>query len=532
MSKKKPQVILREAVEALERLELAEGSLNKEAILQAHHDNPALRSIIKSAIGTDRYFVRPSMNIACTSNIGPLQSWREFKELLRKLKHRELTGNAAKTEVHRFLARCEPRMMKWYCRVLNHDLRIGVGKLTIDKVWSDEFLLADSAKNVNWKFHGCALAKKYEDVYRKTKKGWIKPKFPQALEIKFDGERALIIAFPREQDIYVFTRSGRRREKIEAVEDFKKEVLDLCVALNEDNNPNRPLFLDGEFLARKWNDTSSIVRKTKNFDEQEFLNEVKVYLWDWAPLDQYLEGQFSMHWTRRKSSLLYAAGAERPTENFLSFGKNTVVVGHKLVYDEGQLSAEYARLQDLGYEGGVLKDPNAPHVFKRSKYLVKLKPEDAVTGRIVGVEPGEDANAAVPESTKRKVKNAMKEAGKVKKDDIFLYCKTEDPESLIRRVKTIISGDNEYRIFQPKAGIVGFRYGQRLGYLVVELDDGNLVHVGGGFKTKAGRDERSMLWKKRDEIVGMRVDFKQQAGSTADAVARYPVFVRLREDLS
>lgn len=532
MSKKQPHIILREAVDALERLELAEGSLNKETILQKHYDNPALRSIIKAAIGTDRYFVRPAMNIACSSRIGPLQSWREFKELLHKLKHRELTGNAAKTEVHRFLSRCEPQMMKWYCRVLNHDLRIGVGKLTIDKVWSDEFLLADSAKNVNWKFHGCALAKKYEDVYKETKKGVKKPDFPQALEVKFDGERALIIAFPREQEIYVFTRSGRRREKIEQVEEFKKEVLDLCVALNEDNNPNRPLFLDGEFLARKWNDTSSIVRKTKNFDAEEFLREVKVYLWDWAPLDQYLEGQFNMRWTRRKASLLYVTGVDRPTDDFLPFSDHVVIVGHQLVYNEDQLNAEYAKLQDLGYEGGVLKDPNAPHVFKRTKHLVKLKPEDAVTGRIIGVESGEDANAAVTEPTRRKIAHAMKEAGKIKEDEVFLYCKTEDPESLIGRIKHIISGDNEYRIFQPGQNVVGFRHGQRLGYLVVELDNGSIVHVGGGFKTKAGRDERSRLWMNRDEIVGMRVDFKQQAGSTADAVSRYPVFVRLREDLS
>jgi hypothetical protein len=376
------------------------------------------------------------------------------------------------------------------------------------------------------------LAKKYEDVYRETKKGVVKPKFPQALEVKFDGERALILAFPREQEIYVFTRSGRRREKIEQVVEFRKEVLSFCAALNEDTNPNRPLFLDGEFLAQKWNDSSSIVRKSKNFDENEFLREVKVYLWDWSPLDQYLEGQFNVRWTRRKASLLYAAGADRPTDDFLSFSSHIVVVGHTLVYSEKQLMSEYSKLQDLGYEGGVLKDPDAPHLFKRTKYLVKLKPEDEVTGRITGVEPGEDANAGVPEAVRRKVERAMKEAGKIKSNEVFLYCKTDSPEPLIEKIKLIISGDNEYRIFRPKEDVVGFRYGQRLGYLVVELDDGAKVHVGGGFKTKAGRDERAKFWMKRDELVGMRVDFKQQAGGTADAVARYPNFVRLREDLS
>ena len=524
--------LLKSAVEALDRLEVAEGRLAKEAVLETNRDNPALQAIIKMAVGPDRYFVRPSVNIIATSALSPSDSWRQFRVLTEQLRNRELTGNEAKKQVNRFLAQCRPVLLKWFCRVLNHDLRCGVDVSTVEKIWGNKFLLSDSAVGAKWHFNGCALAKKYEDVYRATKRGTRTPRFPQAVESKFDGERALLICFPRDNELIVLTRSGHRRNTIEQVPAYVQQVMDFCRALNNGTSPDRPLFLDGEFLARNWNQTSSIVRKTKAFDAEVFLKEVRTILWDWAPLDRYVAGRFDMKWLQRKSHLLYAAGQTRPTKRLVRFTTNVWVVGHSMVYDEQQMQEEYNRRLDAGHEGAMLKNPDAPHVFKRSADLVKLKPEDEITGRIIEALPGEDQHAAVTKRIAGLVNELMCQYGDVEERVPYLHCRTDNPKELIAKIKELIEGDNENRISVHLVGHVSFRSGVRLGKFVVELDDGRTVQVGGGFSFKAGQDQRTDFWRKRDELIGMRVDFKQQQGDTADAVSRFPRFVRLREDLS
>ena len=528
MKKSKAKQVLVEAIQVLDWLEVAEGRLAKENLLDTYAGNKALRAIIKMAIGADTYFVKPSVNVVCASLLDPIDSWQAFQRLAAELKNREVTGNAAKTKVQRFLASCRPQMLKWFCRILNRDLRIGVSKLTVQKVWGDTFLLGDSAVNVKWQYKGCALARPYADVYAKKV-----PKFPLALEVKYDGERANLICFPRDNEIYVLTRRAKRRERIEQVEPFRDQVLAFCRTLN--GGSQRPLFLDGEFLARRWNDTSSIVRRTVNFNEEKFLSNVRAILWDWSPLDQYLAGRFDMPWLRRKSVLLHAAGKIRPGEHLVQVSQNICVAGHVAVYDAAQLQDEYAKRLDAGHEGVLLKDMNAPHVFKRTKALVKLKPVDACSGRIIGVQPGEDQNSAVTAGRRGKINKLMQEFGEVEVTETYLHCtvsQRSQREALTAEIKQLVSGDVERRISKHLDGIVSYRHGQRLGYLNIELDDGIQIHVGGGYKTKAGNDQRTLYWEKRDELLGMIIDFKQDLRPTADTTASFPRFVGLREDLS
>lgn len=525
------QPVFRPAVEALELLEVAEGPLARERILVKHQDNPALQAIIKMTLGPDRYFVRPSPNIVSSSQLSPMESWRAFCALLDQLKNRKLTGNAAKREVRVFLASCRPLLTKWYCRVLNRDLRCGVGIETVTKVFGADFLLADSAVGENWKYSGCALAKDYAKVYKMTAKGERKPTFPLAVESKYDGERANLICFPRERQVFVLTRTGKRRQPIEQVDVYRDQVLDFCGGLNEGVNPYRPLFLDGEFLARKWNDTSSIVRKTKNFDPEMFLREVRTILWDWAPLDDYMKGCFDLQWLRRKAELLRVTGATRPGIQLRRFTRNVWVAGHAMVYDQEQLLQEYQLRLDNEYEGVVLKHPKAPHLFKRTDNLIKLKPEEEKTGRIVDVLIGEDQHAAVPSYVKTKVKRRMESAGPTKETEQYLHCQVDDPPALVKELKALIKGDTEYRLSNHREGVVTFRHGARMGKLVIELPNGDKTNVGTGFAHKAGQDSRAWFWRFRDTVVGLKIDFKQQKGDTADAVSRFPRFVRLREDI-
>lgn len=513
------QTIFPEAIGVLERLEVTEGRIDKEELLRQYRGNKALQTIIKMALGTDRYFVRPGMNIVCLSTLKPLASWHEFVKLTRRLKNREITGTEAKLAVERFLASCRPILMKWYCRILNHDLRIGVDRLTVQKIWDDRFLLSNSVNTVRWRFCNVARAKTYDPNADKPK-----VQYPAAVEPKLDGERAPIICFPRDNEVIVLTRSGRRRKPIEGVAQFTQQVVDFCKQLNEGDD-DRPVFLDGEFLARNFNRTG-LVRRTTNFDADKFLAEVRLYLWDWMPLDRYLAGSFDLKWTRRKAMLLRAAGAKGPTEKPVVFSPNIVVLGHKMVYDQAQLLAEYERLVDK-FEGVIVKVPYAPHTLTRSAMMLKLKPETEVSGRIVGYYAGEKQHAAIDRTTKRVIIRLMRRAGETKVTKQYIFSLTKKPADLVAKLKEAIRGDNEHRIFFPKDGIVGFRHGKRLGGFIVELDDGKRIWVGGGYSN----DERERFWRHRKQYLGMYVDVLVQDTETAEASGRFNRFKRLREDL-
>lgn len=80
--------------------------------------------------------------------------------------------------------------------------------------------------------------------------------------------------------------------------------------------------------------------------------------------------------------------------------------------------------------------------------------------------------------------------------------------------------------------VVGFEEGTgrnvgRLGAMVVVLENGKKVNVGNGYTDV----ERENFWQKRSELMGKVIEFKQQkATGTIDAVARFPVFMKVRVD--
>jgi len=424
---------------------------------------------------------------------------------------------------------------------LRHDLHIGVGKELVESVWGSGFLTVANMHG-DWKFKGCALARKWHQVWPKQKalaeehkeakgtKTKVVVKFPLGLESKFDGERALLFVIPADQLVLVYTRSGRRRKAIEACHPWCEQVLAFAAAMNECvDNCDRPLFLDGEFLADRWNDTSSIVRKTKNFNPADFLERVQLILFDWAPLQRYQQGLFTMPWQQRKAALQRAAGAERPSAKTTVFSHNIVVTGHTIVYDEQQAHAAYTKRLDAGFEGVMLKVLDAPHVFKRSMYVLKNKPEHETSGRIVGFEPGTGANGKLPKATFDKVAEVMRRFGPVKANADFLYCKTaeEQQPQLAATLREELGGDRDQRIGAVSATVLSYRHGARLGNFAVEMDDGTRIGVGSGLS----HAQRAEYWLKRRELLGMTVDFKVQTEKVEVAVARFNSFVRLREDL-
>lgn len=515
---------LQTALDVLNRLEHLQGRTVKEALLEQHRDNPAVQTIIRLALGSNRYFVSPPHDVVSTAGLSLADSWKAFRVLTKRLRTREITGSAALQEVRRFLAESPADAAKWYIRILNHDLRIGVGVDTVKAIWGPDFLLGQEAKTASWKFNGCALAKPWEDVWPKGD-----AKYPLGVERKLDGERALIFAWPATSEVIVATRNAKRRNQIEELPEFRQQVLDFAAALDQDG-AKTPMFIDGEFMAAGWNQTSSLVRKTKNFDPVGFLQHIRLMLFDWAPLASYLAGEFSVPWIKRKSMLILAAGGNHVKSTPTKFSPNIYVLGHTVVYSEEQLQTEYNACLDAGFEGIVAKVMDAPELFRRTSNNIKLKPSDTMTVTITGGVAGQGKHAAADPKFVRAVRKVLDQYGVAQDDGSYLRWDVTDVETAASALRAVVADDTDRRI-ELLDDMIELRYGARLGYFTALTSTGEEIHVGGGIAHKAGHDQRMKFYQQLPEMIGKKIDIKVQKDQQQVGVGRFNRFERVREDI-
>lgn len=133
----------------------------------------------------------------------------------------------------------------------------------------------------------------------------------------------------------------------------------------------------------------------------------------------------------------------------------------KIATDFGLICKLADKVISEGKEGLIIKHPSSFYEFKRSSYWMKFKDSNDIDLQIIGTEMGER----------------------------------------------------------------GTKYENKLGAVVLKLNNGNEVRCGTGFSDK----ERLELWNKRDELIGTYAEIKYME-NTNDGNLRHPVFVRLRPD--
>ena len=517
---------LREAIDVLEQLEQLQGRTVKEKLIKQHKDNLELQAIVKMALGQDRYFVTPPQDCVGSGRLSLDEAWQKFLALAQRLCVRDITGNAAYNAVESLLTACPADAAKWFTRILNHDLRVGIGTDVSKSIWGPYFLLGDKAVTENWKFNGCALAKTWEDVYPKGE-----AKFPLGVERKLDGERALLFIWPTTGELIVTTRNAKRRDAIESVPEFKRQLVEFARSLNGSCGADldRPVLLDGEFMAQNWNQTSSLIRRTKNFNAKEFLDNICARLFDWSPVKDYLAGVFSMPWVERKARLILAAHGVTQWAPIV-FSPNIQVLGHVIVNNQEELQAAYETCLDAGDEGIVAKVMDAPELFKRTANNIKLKPSDTITVTITGVVAGQGKHAAAPTQFVEVVSKMLDQYGKAQDDGAYLRWTLENAESVAQHLRKVASDDADRRI-EVIGNTIELRYGPRLGYFIALTAEGDEIHVGGGYKHKAGEDQRMEFYLRRAEMPGVKIDVKVQQDKKQVGVGRFNRFDRERDDI-
>lgn len=178
----------------------------------------------------------------------------------------------------------------------------------------------------------------------------------------------------------LFTRKG---EKYLSVPHIEKALEKLFVAY-----PN--FVLDGELynynLRTKLNELSSLVRKTKNITDEDLKKSasiVEYHLYDFYQDDAISGLDESVPYSKRLQYLNTI-----PTNEYID-GDCIKVVETVEVKNKEHFESLYKALIEDGEEGAIIRFKSSPYEHKRSKLLLKVKPEDDDEGILLEVHKGE-----------------------------------------------------------------------------------------------------------------------------------------------
>ena len=349
-------------VDTLELLEAASGRLAKEATLNANVDNELLQLVFRAA--QDPYVTygvaklklpKPVVTgVSTTERDVMLEQFITF--LYDSLSTREVTGNDAKRQLTDLFAKMDSVTQKWCMRILLKNLRCGVQVSTVNKTWPGmikpfECALCESLKTEPTEGGNFVIVQTIN--------------YPVYVEPKLDGLR--LITIKAAGIVTMYTRNGTELTTLPTVAEAIRKA------------PCDNIVFDGEIMGQDWNESASIVmaHKTHKDDASMFYN-----VFDTMPLDE---------WKSQKSTKIREKRCFE-TDNVVKLIASDKVrmVPFIVTNSEKELREYYEICVAKGFEGVVIKDPNAKYIFKRSKSLLKLKPCTTYEGGIVGWYEGRD----------------------------------------------------------------------------------------------------------------------------------------------
>jgi DNA ligase-1 len=300
-----------------------------------------------------------------SSASGPGLPWDEFLNLAVQLSIRQLTGNAAQKAVQDAMNKStEEQWNNWYRRILIKDMRAGFSEKTINTVV--EKINIDYAIPV----FTCQLA--HDSANHESKVAGDK-----LVEVKLDGVRVITIVYP-DGRVDQYSRNGKELVNFPHI---KEQISKNAESFTE------AVILDGEVMSASFQDLMKMVhRKSDVKSDDAVLN-----LFDIITLKEFQEGR-GVH-RQFDRSVTLAAWHNQYHESM----PNVTVVGQELVDLNSFVGqARFKQINqdavDGGYEGIMIKDPEAVYECKRSVAWLKLKPFIEVSLEVVDVEEGTGRN--------------------------------------------------------------------------------------------------------------------------------------------
>jgi len=298
---------------------------------------------------------------------GPGLNWDSFIVLASGLRNRNLTGHDARDAIAEAITLAtKTEWNGWYRRILIKDLRAGFSEKTINKVVEKKY--AQFAIPV----FGCQLA--HDSANHESKVSGKK-----YIEVKLDGVRVITVV-RTDGRVDMFSRNGKELANF-------PHVVEQISAVVKQNPPPYDLILDGEIMSSSFQDLMTQVHRKSDVKA----NDAVLNLFDVLSLAEFEAGVCNKRQEDRSAMVYYW---HKQHKDVLP---NVTVVGHELVdldTAEGQQRYKEINAKAIagGYEGIMLKDPEAPYECKRSVAWLKLKPFIEVSLEVVDVEEGTGKN--------------------------------------------------------------------------------------------------------------------------------------------
>jgi DNA ligase 1 len=290
--------------------------------------------------------------------------YKAFQELAHLLYTRQLTGHDAKDAIELALAAStKDQWNYWYRRILIKDLRCGVSEKTVNKAVKGtsidpvpvfECMLAHDGANHEKKITGVKL-----------------------LEPKLDGVRCITVVNFEARTVVQYTRNGKVLENFSHISDSLLANID---------DLGRSYVLDGEVVSHSFQELMKQVHRKEDVQAQD----ARLMLFDIVPLSEFQKGR-SVMGQRRRSALLKTL---KPV--FDKCGSIDIIPQKEVDLDGyvGELEFKQYNKEaiDAGFEGIMIKDPNAVYECKRSTSWLKQKPFIEVSLTVLETEEGTGRN--------------------------------------------------------------------------------------------------------------------------------------------
>lgn len=293
-------------------------------------------------------------------------SWDNFKQLAEALYRRELTGHAARDAIKLSIdVATQGQWNDFYRRILIKDLRCGVSEKTVNKVAK-----AKKRPEYSVPVFECMLA--HDGANHETK---IQGK--KILQPKLDGVRVLTVVDYESRTVVQYTRNGKILENFKHITDYLLDNID---------NFGRSYVLDGEIVSRSFQDLMKQVHRKDDVQA----GDARLCLFDILPLVEFKQGK-SVMGQRRRSEFL-----NNFKNIFADSGCIEIIPQIEVNLDEFMGEIEYKdynkKAIDDGFEGIMIKDPDAKYECKRSVAWLKQKPFIEVSLAVTAVEEGTGRN--------------------------------------------------------------------------------------------------------------------------------------------
>ena len=299
-------------------------------------------------------------------NDGQGLSWTNFKELAESLYRRQLTGHAARDAIN--LAMGVATQAQWngfFRRILIKDLRCGVSEKTVNSV-------AKKQKKPQYSVPVFECQLSHDSANHESKLTGKK-----IVERKLDGVRCLTVIDYENKTVTQYTRNGKELTNFSHITDYLSNFIEEF---------GRSFVIDGEIMSTNFQALMKEVHRKHDIKTSDAVLNV----FDILPLVEFKQGISSMG-QRRRSQFL------KNFENiFNDSGFITIVPQREFdldsFVDEIEFRDYMKQMVAEGYEGIMIKDPDAKYECKRTTSWLKMKPFIEVSLAVTSVEEGTGRN--------------------------------------------------------------------------------------------------------------------------------------------